>query len=117
VLIHLVDIAGDDPAEALRTVEAELEAYGEGLEDKPRLIALNKLDLADGELGDAFGEELKAAGADAVYPISGATGAGVEALLDAVLGYLPDRTSLESESEGGVSEEPDDEGDATWSPI
>ena len=118
VLIHLIDIAGDDPA--------ELEAYGAGLEDKPRIVALNKLDLADGELAEAFGDELKAAGADAVYPVSGATGAGVEALLDAVLGYLPDRTALERESEGGVShpaeesgfdgEEPG-EGEETWSPI
>ena len=126
VLIHLIDIAGDDPAEAMRTVEAELEAYGAGLEDKPRIVALNKLDLADGELAEAFGDELKAAGADAVYPVSGATGAGVEALLDAVLGYLPDRTALERESEGGVShpaeesgfdgEEPG-EGEETWSPI
>jgi len=122
VLIHLIDIAGDDPADAMRTVEAELEAYGEGLEDKPRLVALNKLDLADSELADAFGEELKAAGADAVYPVSGATGAGVEALLDAVLGYLPDRTALEDEAGGGDPDEAaDDEGDgdgeATWSPI
>ncbi|WP_370179291.1 GTPase ObgE [Alteriqipengyuania sp.] len=122
VLIHLIDIAGDDPADAMRTVESELEAYGAGLEDKPRIVALNKLDLADGELADAFGEELKAAGADAVYPVSGATGAGVEALLDAVLGYLPEVTTLESESGGGAPEESDpsdseEEGDGTWSPI
>ena len=50
VLIHLVDIAGDDPAEAMRIVEDELEAYGDGLADKPRLIALNKIDLVDNEL-------------------------------------------------------------------
>ena len=121
VLIHLIDIAGDDPAAAMRTVEAELEAYGEGLEDKPRIVALNKLDLADAELAEAFGDELKAAGADAVYPVSAATGAGVEALLDAVLGYLPEVTALENDSSGGVSEDADeegeDEGDATWSPI
>ncbi len=121
VLIHLIDIAGDDPADAMRTVEAELEAYGEGLEDKPRIVALNKLDLADAELAEAFGDELKAAGADAVYPVSAATGAGVEALLDAGLGYLPEVTALENDSSGGAAEEADgegeDEGDATWSPI
>jgi GTP-binding protein len=44
VLIHLIDINGTDPAEALEIVEEELEAYGAGLEDKPRLIALNKID-------------------------------------------------------------------------
>tara|TARA_Y100000815_G_C13270231_1_gene472718 strand:- start:170 stop:1237 length:1068 start_codon:yes stop_codon:yes gene_type:complete len=117
VLIHLIDIAGEDPAQAMRTVEEELEAYGEGLEDKPRLIVLNKLDLADRELSDAFAEELKAAGADAVHAVSGATGAGVEALLDAVLGYLPEVTPLETESSGGLTEEDDEEGEGTWSPI
>ena len=123
VLIHLIDIAGDDPVEALHTVERELEAYGEGLEDKPRLIVLNKLDLADAELADAFSDDLKAVGADAVYPVSAATGAGVEALLDAVLGYLPERTALEDEAGGDQSEEDGsddesrDEGEATWSPL
>ena len=122
VLIHLIDIAGDDPAAAMRTVEAELEAYGEGLEDKPRIVALNKVDLADSELAEAFGDELKAAGADAVYPVSGATGAGVEALLDAVLGYLPAVTALENESSASAGEEAEDdgndgEGESSWSPI
>ncbi|MGB3710625.1 MAG: GTPase ObgE, partial [Erythrobacter sp.] len=66
VLIHLIDIAGDDPAAAMRTVEEELAAYGEGLEGKPRLVALNKMDLADEELGEGFADELKAEGADQV---------------------------------------------------
>jgi GTP-binding protein len=113
VLIHLVDITGPDPAEAMRVVEAELDAYGEGLEDKPRLVALNKVDLADAELAAGWAEELKAAGADAVYPISAATGAGVGALLDAVLGHLPHRT--ETEQPGEEAEEESDTRD--WSPL
>jgi len=114
VLIHLVDIAGDDPVEAMRVVEEELAAYGEGLEDKPRLVALNKLDLADEELGEAFSNELIAAGADKVFNVSGATGAGVEQLLDAVLGYLPDRTSTETKA---VEVEDEDEDGGEWSPV
>ncbi|MGB3167716.1 MAG: GTPase ObgE [Alteraurantiacibacter sp.] len=119
VLIHLIDISGQgeaEPVEAMRVVEQELEAYGEGLKDKPRLVALNKLDLADDELATAFGEELKAAGAQDVFAVSGATGAGVEALMDAVLGYLPDRTMTEQ-----PSRVPDEDGDASgpedWSPL
>ncbi len=50
VLIHLIDIGGVDPVEAMRIVEEELAAYGAGLEDKPRLVALNKIDLVDAEL-------------------------------------------------------------------
>lgn len=74
VLIHLIDINGTDPAEALEIIEDELAAYGNGLDEKPRLIALNKVDTVDRELVDAFIKELKAAGAKKVYPISGATG-------------------------------------------
>jgi GTP-binding protein len=90
VLIHLIDISGPDPAEAMRVIDDELEAYGEVLTDKPRLIALNKIDLADPELVAGFAAELKAAGADKVFAVSGATGEGIEALLDAVLAYLPE---------------------------
>lgn len=116
VLIHLIDITGTeaaDPAEAMRVVEEELAAYGAGLEDKPRLVALNKLDLADAELVDAFRSELLAAGADKVFAISGATGAGIPELLDAVLGYLPSSTSTETKAV-----EIEDAADAAaWSPL
>jgi GTP-binding protein len=95
VLIHLIDINGTDPAEALEIIEDELAAYGNGLDEKPRLIALNKVDTVDRELVDAFIKELKAAGAKKVYPISGATGKGMDALLDAVLEYLPAATVTE----------------------
>jgi GTPase len=112
VLIHLVDIAGIDPAEAMRIIEEELAAYGEGLEAKPRLVALNKIDLADAELAAAFAAELKAAGAGEVYPISGVTGEGLERLLDAVLAYLPAATVTERPE--GEREEADDQ---PWSPL
>jgi GTP-binding protein len=115
VLIHLVDISGEDPAEAMQVVERELEAYGEALEEKPRLIALNKIDLADAELAEGFAAELRAAGAGRVFPISGATGQGVGALLDAVLEHLPARTATEFPSM--VSEEPEDADEPTWSPL
>ena len=111
VLIHLVDIAGPDPAEAMQVVERELEAYGEALDDKPRLIALNKIDLADAELARGFAEELKGAGAERVFPISGATGAGIGALLDAVLDYLPERGATPAAS----AQLPDEPGE--WSPL
>ncbi len=120
VLIHLIDISGtgdQDPAEAMRVVEEELEAYGAGLEDKPRLVALNKLDLADAELVEGFSDELKAAGAQEVFPISGATGAGVDALMNSVLQYLPDQTS--TETKGNEIEESDGHGEGAsgWSPL
>jgi len=112
VLIHLIDIHGTDPAEAMEVIADELEAYGGGLEEKPRLIALNKIDLVDKELVDAFTKELKAAGAKKVFPISGATGKGMDKLLDAVISHLPAAT---------VTERPDGEQELAdekpWSPL
>src|SRR5690554_2921501 len=111
-LIHLVDISGPDPAEAMQIVERELDAYGAALADKVTLVALNKIDLADAELAAAFTEELKAAGAERVFPISGATGQGIPALLDAALGHLPARTGTETLGAAEDEEEP-----AGWSPL
>jgi GTP-binding protein len=112
VLIHLVDIGDTDPAEAMHVVAGELAAYGEGLDGKPRLVALNKVDLADDELVEAFAAELRAAGAERVFPISGATGQGLGELLDAVLEHLPAAT---------VTERPDGEQEEAeekpWSPL
>jgi GTP-binding protein len=114
VLIHLIDIENTDPdpVEAMHIVEGELEAYGEGLEDKPRLVVLNKVDLVDAELAAAYAAELREAGADEVFPISGATGEGVEALLDAVISHLPARTVTER-----PQGEQENAGDSDWSPL
>ncbi len=112
VLVHLIDIAGKEPVEAMQIVEEELAAYGEGLDEKPRLVALNKIDQADSELAQAYAAELIAAGADRVFPISGATGAGFDALLDAVISYLPAATVTERPT--GEREEVEDK---PWSPL
>jgi GTPase len=113
VLIHLIDVAGTDPAEALSIVADELAAYGAGLDEKPRLIALNKVDLVDAELVEAFSRELVRAGAERVFPISGATGKGMQALLDAAIAHLPDATVTEQPS----GEQEDEDEAAPWSPL
>ena len=50
VIVHVVDCAtmepGRDPLDDLDVIEAELESYG-GLADRPRLVALNKMDIPD----------------------------------------------------------------------
>jgi GTP-binding protein len=109
VLVHLIDIDHPDPAEAMRTVEAELAAYGAGLDVKPRLLALNKIDLADPELVQGFTAELGQAGAGQVFPVSGSTGAGIGPLLDAMLAFLPEPVASSGAEEGGDHR--------AWSPI
>jgi len=75
LIVHVVDASSADPLADLRVVEAELAAYGHGLTELPRIVALNKLDLAEAreaepELRDALGDR-------PVVAISAATGEGV----------------------------------------
>ncbi len=120
ILIHLIDASADDPIKAWEVVQGELEAYGAGLEDKPQLLVLNKGDLLGPELMEDLASQLReATGIQEVFLISGATGEGVPALLDAILPMLDEgRDAVDALGED--SEDGDDNGDAassTWSPI
>jgi GTP-binding protein len=81
VLIHLVDATQDDMVEAWRTVRAELAAYGEGLDERTELLALNKIDALDEETRLAKAAELEAATGVRPWLISGVSGEGVRAVL------------------------------------
>ncbi len=62
----------------------ELEAYGAGLDDKPRILALNKVDALDEEeLAEAAATLAEASGFP-VHRLSGATGQGVQDVLRAL---------------------------------
>ena len=87
VLIHVVDAAGTegrDPVEDIRAINKELFAYNKGLENKPQVIAANKLDVLYGEEKD-IAMELLQAGLEQegikIFPISAATGEGIDELL------------------------------------
>src|SRR3546814_19778410 len=81
VLLHLVDATGDDPVTAWKIVQNELAASGAGLEEKPQLLALNKGDLIDAELMADIAAHRREAGAEALYSLSRAQGAGTPQLL------------------------------------
>jgi GTP-binding protein len=83
VLAHVVDTItlepGRDPAADIAAIETELAAYG-GLEDRPRVIVLNKIDVPDGrELAELVTPDLAALGWP-VFPVSAATGEGLRPL-------------------------------------
>ena len=80
-LIHLVDATQDDVVGAWRTVRGELEAYGEGLADRPEILALNKVDAIDADERKAKAKALKKAAGIAPRLISGVSGEGVQDLL------------------------------------
>jgi GTPase len=45
LLVHVIDAAAGDPAEQFRTIDRELAEYGAGLETRPQVVVLNKVDL------------------------------------------------------------------------
>jgi GTPase len=97
-LVHVLDCAttepGRDPISDLDTIEAELAAYeettgralvgsglaGTRLTDRPRIVALNKVDVPEArELADMVKAELEARGL-AVYEVSAASTEGLREL-------------------------------------
>jgi GTPase len=88
VLIHLIDGTQEDVAQAWRTVRHELEAYGEGLEDKQEILALNKIDALDEETIAEKAAELEAASGVAVRRVSGFAKIGVTELLREAYGLV-----------------------------
>ena len=85
ILLHLVDGSADSPSLVYRTVREELEAYGNGLEDKEEVVALNKIDALTPRQLSARKRALEQACGKPVYLISGATGEGVDAVLDKLI--------------------------------
>ena len=48
-LIHLVDGSEAGVSEAVRAIDGELEAYGQGLDNKPQIVVVNKCDIPEVE--------------------------------------------------------------------
>ena len=84
VLMHLVDGAAGDVVDAWRTVRGELGAYGAGLEEKPELIVLNKLDAMSPREASARRSALARASGQVVHLMSGVSGQGVAEVLRAL---------------------------------
>ena len=86
-LVHVLDTAtlepGRNPVDDLDVIEDELRRYG-GLEDRPRLVALNKVDVPDGrDIAGMVVDELGARGLRA-FEISAASGEGTRDLVFAM---------------------------------
>jgi GTPase len=88
VLLHLVDGTDGDAGVAYKTVRAELTAYGQGLADKPEIVALNKADaLTAGEIKEQTAR-LKRAAKKQPFVISAVSGKGVPEALRALIAVI-----------------------------
>ena len=92
VLVHLIDGTLDDVAGAYQTVCREVEAYGGGLAEKPKLVVLNKADsLSDKDKAEKQELLALASGAE-VAVISGISGDGLQTLMAILFGVIGRQT-------------------------
>ena len=88
LLIHLIDSSAEDVVADLNVVEGELTAYGHGLDQRPRLVVLNKIELLDPasleELVEKVSQQVQARGGLPVLAISAAASKNLPQLLAAV---------------------------------
>jgi len=96
VLLHLVDGTSEDVAGDFRVIDRELALYSETVHAKPRVVALNKIDALDPETVEVRAAELEAAWGGRVWRLSGATGAGVQGVLRALMAEIDARRQAEA---------------------
>ena len=80
-LLHLIDGTQDDVVGAYKTVRRELKAYGEDLDKKPEIVALNKIDALTSEEIEEKSAALQKAARKKPLLVSGATGGNVRETL------------------------------------
>ncbi len=84
VLLHLVSCQEENAGKAYKTIRGELAAYGEGLAEKPEIVALSQSDVVDkAELKKKLAS-LKRACGSTPYVISAVTGDGMIEVLRAL---------------------------------
>jgi GTPase len=103
LLVHLVDVApqgGNDPWTTFETVRRELAQYGAGLEERPFLVVLGKVDLLPPEMAPGLAAEWQRQLVEEphvrrerdrplVLAVSSVTGVGAERLTRAIFANTP----------------------------
>ncbi len=101
LLVHLVDVSDSsgrpDPLHDLEVIAGELKSFGAHLEEKPVLLAASKMDIANKEKLSKLRRYAKKQGLE-LYPISAATGEGVEQLKLAMSRRLEELRQREAEA-------------------
>ena len=114
ILIHVVDVSGIEgrnPVEDFDIINAELSNYDMSLEERPQIVAANKIDIIqDEKLYKDFLDEMKKRGIE-VFEMSAATNNGVKELMQKTyeeLTKLPPIAIFEPEMD--IEEEYEDKG-------
>jgi len=83
-LVHMID-ASQPVEEQWRTIDAELGAYGAGLDERAQIVVLNKIDIAPDPVFPI--DDPRVIG---VFPLSAVTGEGLDAFRRALFTLVPE---------------------------
>jgi GTP-binding protein len=86
LLLHVIDSSEEDIEERWQTIDAELSAYGAGLDERPQVVVLNKIDLLPEPPPFTIEDERILR----VFRVSAATGAGIEELKRELFELVPE---------------------------
>jgi GTPase len=84
LLVHVIEAPVGDAEERFGTIDAELRAYGAGLDERPQIVVLNKVDLGRGDVSMDDPRIL------AVVETSAVTGEGIDELKRALFALVPE---------------------------
>jgi GTP-binding protein len=90
VLLHLIDGTCEHAGEAYKTVRHELEAYGEGITDKPEIVALSQIDVVDADELKKKAKALAKACGKTPLQLSAVAGIGMTETLRALRAVITD---------------------------
>lgn len=107
VVLHLVDGTQENVAAAYRTIRRELREYGHGLDEKPEIVGLNKIDALTPEELKKKKQALARAAKRQPMLLSGVTGAGTTEVLRALLATIDEaRTGSADPPAADITEPP-----------
>jgi len=85
LLLHVIDSGEDDADERWRAIDVELAAYGAGLDERPQIVVLNKIDLRPEPPSFSIEDDRIVR----AIRVSAATGAGMDELKRALFELVP----------------------------
>jgi len=103
LLLHLVDATDADPLGNYQTIQAELQAYGQGLSDRPQFLALNKIDALPPEDCEALVELMEEVSGTQVLILSAVTRQNLDTLMQHIWDEL-DRIQADEKAAAELAE-------------
>ena len=94
VLLHLIDATADNPLADYETIQQELEAYGNGLPERPQIIAFNKIDAVDDDILELLTSELQELTSVPIFYISAVTRSGLGSLVQKIWQVLDEEKAI-----------------------